>query len=450
MKYVALVLILLPFLFFQQEPTFTDTFDGNPNTPQEFISPQWDVVVHHREQKYWDSPKTVAAHHSDICNPYPETHTVESSVYLCRNHIMTALDGGEYGMIYLTPSALVDFSTETARISFDVSTLRTSNRDWIDLWVIPEQDDLIMPLEGWLPDATGNPRNGIHIRMTDPGNASTKSFFFAEIVRNFQVEHTIQNQFVVDDILVPSALVRNTFQLDISKTHIRFGLPAYNKYWVDTDINPALTWNTGFVQFGHHSYNPTKDGGIPDTWHWDNITIAPFKQKQIVPISSKEVIQKNTGIIVSNPAPKNTRMRFNGYVGDYVNVAFDDNLFQKVTAQASEKPDTRDHFRTFWVDVPEGTQKITFDGPSGFLYWRIKNISLWSDTIIEETSTLTPTITDTATSTVVPTNTSTTTPTLTPTDTVVPTNTNTATPTPICYTTGTILYENEDIIIIRK
>lgn len=35
-------------------------------------------------------------------------------------------------------------------------------------------------------------------------------------------------------------------------------MPAYNFWWIDATI-PNLGWDMGVVQFGHHSYNPTKD-----------------------------------------------------------------------------------------------------------------------------------------------------------------------------------------------
>ena len=72
---------------------------------------------------------------------------------------------------------------------------------------------------------------------------------------------------------------RDTFELDISKNHIRFGMPQYNFWWVDADI-PTLDWSQGVVQLGHHSYNPEKDCNYdgtcgPNTWHWDNVSITP-------------------------------------------------------------------------------------------------------------------------------------------------------------------------------
>ena len=58
--------------------------------------------------------------------------------------------------------------------------------------------------------------------------------------------------------------------------HLRFGMPAYSLAWVDTAL-PDLGWAQGVVQFGHHSYNPTKEcpDCTPNTWHWDNVTIDP-------------------------------------------------------------------------------------------------------------------------------------------------------------------------------
>ena len=41
-----------------------------------------------------------------------------------------------------------------------------------------------------------------------------------------------------------------------------------------------MTWNQGVIQFVHRSFDPSKGcsgGGAcgPNTWHWDNVSIAP-------------------------------------------------------------------------------------------------------------------------------------------------------------------------------
>jgi hypothetical protein len=50
-------------------------------------------------------------------------------------------------------------------VRFDLSTLRTSSRDWVDLWLTPYDDHLQLPLEAWLPDLTGEPRRSVHLKM---------------------------------------------------------------------------------------------------------------------------------------------------------------------------------------------------------------------------------------------------------------------------------------------
>ena len=32
-----------------------------------------------------------------------------------------------------------------------------------------------------------------------------------------------------------------------SRTHMRFGMPAYGVTWIDTDIDPPLTWSQGVI-----------------------------------------------------------------------------------------------------------------------------------------------------------------------------------------------------------
>ena len=66
------------------------------------------------------------AAHGPGCEPPPATHPTSDygdAVYLCKDHMMTAINAGGYGMIYLTPDRQIDFSEGEATIRFDVSTL---------------------------------------------------------------------------------------------------------------------------------------------------------------------------------------------------------------------------------------------------------------------------------------------------------------------------------------
>ena len=63
---------------------------------------------------------------------------------------------------------MVDFSGGEAVVRFDLSTLRTSPRDWVDIWLTPYEDHLQLPLDNWLPDLTGEPSRSVHLRMDLP------------------------------------------------------------------------------------------------------------------------------------------------------------------------------------------------------------------------------------------------------------------------------------------
>ncbi|MFV9505883.1 MAG: hypothetical protein AB4911_15125 [Oscillochloridaceae bacterium umkhey_bin13] len=134
---------------------------------------------------------------------------------------MTALNATDYGLIYLTPNHLVDFSQGEAVIRFDMSTLRTSERDWVDIWISPYEDHLQLPGFEWLPDLQGEPRRSIHISM-DKTNQHTMFRLF----RTDNFSHTSipggKLSIGYESFLTPSATRRETFELRISRTSVKY------------------------------------------------------------------------------------------------------------------------------------------------------------------------------------------------------------------------------------
>ena len=60
------------------------------------------------------SMDNMAAHHGHDCSAPPASHAVDSlddAVFQCRDHIMTSV-AGHYAAAYLTPPAMIDFSSE--------------------------------------------------------------------------------------------------------------------------------------------------------------------------------------------------------------------------------------------------------------------------------------------------------------------------------------------------
>jgi hypothetical protein len=255
-------------------------FDERPTSPQPWRGEGWDVQVHSRDVDTWDQLEPMNAQHGPDCAAPPAFHLIssyEDAVFQCNGHIMTAINASGYGVIYLAPNQMVDFSAGEAVVRFDMSTFRTSGRDWADLWLSPFEDQIALPLENWLPDLAGQPRRAVHVKMSSYEDQST---FAAALVRDFdRTDLKPDDETTYESVLTPSAVRRDTFELRISRTSLKFGMPDYGIWWIDTTF-ADLGWDKAVLQLGHHSYNPSKDQGCqgspcaPNTWHWDNVSIS--------------------------------------------------------------------------------------------------------------------------------------------------------------------------------
>jgi hypothetical protein len=364
---------------------FIETFDGAPGQPLSWRdtgwAARWDVAVHSRDVNTWYQLEPMNTDHGADCSPPPATHPLsrryEDAVYQCRNHVMTAIKAEGYGMIYLTPNHMVDFSQGTATIRFDVSTLRTSLRDWIDLWITPYEDNLQIPLQTDIAmvDASGPPRRAVHVLMDLTGN-----FFHVTVYNNFQPTRYRGAYTPYDNLFTPDARRRDTFELQISRTRVKFGMPSYNLYWVDTTI-PDLGWDHGVVQLGHHSYNPLKDCSTckPGTWHWDNVMISPSRPFTIVHANRLYADREHPTVTLAAPAPANAHLRFTG-IGPNLQVRFNDGAWQPAVLQAQDSRYFKDeHFRNYWMPIPAGTTQVEFRGDRWWgADWHARNITVWA------------------------------------------------------------------------
>lgn len=361
--------------------TFNETFDGNPAQPSPWTSTNWDITVHSRDINTWDTLEPMQAGHGKDCAPSPATHLISQyrdAVFQCKDHVMTAINATGYGAIYLTPDHMVDFSWGEASIKFDVSTARTSTRDWWDLWISPYDEHLQLPLSDYFPDLSGEPRNAIQIMMS---SFNRQTNFGLNRITNFKSQAMPGTSWIgYESFLTPSAMRRDTFELRITQTHIRFGMPAYNHWWIDQNI-PKLDWTVGVVQFGHHSYNPKKDcsGCLPNTWHWDNVVITPSQPFKIIHSIQRYTDAENGAQIqLSAPAPVAANLRFSG-IGKNLQVSFDNGVTWKRAVPQSQERYNEDVFWSFWMPIPTGTQTIQFKGTKWWGgEWRVQDVSAWS------------------------------------------------------------------------
>jgi hypothetical protein len=357
--------------------TFTETFDGAPARPSPFNPPHWDVVVHSRNTDTWDTLEPMIAGHGPDCSAPPATHPTsayDQAVFQCRNHVMTAINASAYGMIYLTPAQMVDFSAGEAVVRFDMSTLDTSGRDWVDMWITPFEQNLVLPLDATLPDVQGPPPNAVQVSMD-----FSQSTFLANIYRN-GVKSTIDSFVTYDSVLVPDAARRDTFELRISNGHLRFGMPAYGLTFFDASI-ASLGWSQGIVQLGHHSYTPMKDCSgpcAPNTWHWDNVTISPAKPFRMIKSNQRWYSDaKGSTATFAAPAPANARLRFAG-VGDGMQVSFDGGA-SWVNARRNSTGTAIEHMSSYWMSIPAGTTSVRFRSSGWFGNpWAVRDVAVWS------------------------------------------------------------------------
>jgi hypothetical protein len=343
------------------------------------------------------------AGHGPDCGAPPATHHVSSladSAFICKNHMMTAIYGGgdagtSYGAVYFAPAQLVDFSSGEASVSWQVSTLRPSTRDWWDVWITPFEQNLVVPVDTDLPAYQGVPKTALHVIMQNGlcnvGQPATLGVtngspmgttFQVDLIQNFQATRLPNQDSCVEDNVAASAANRSLFQLDVSSNHVRFSMPGTSSVWVNDSLQ--LPFNQGVVQLSHHSYNPDKGCSLhpcPGTFHWSNFAISqalPFTMlRPEQPLSLHE--GRNPTLQLPQPAPANAFLRFIA-IGQ-IQVSFDGaKSFQPAQQQAQPKH-SPEGFASYWTPVPAGTTSIAFKAqpPNGvnLPYW-IEDVSVWS------------------------------------------------------------------------
>lgn len=350
---------------------FVETFEGAPSSPTSWSSDHWDVIVHHRSD---GATNSMAADHDAMCGAPPATHHIISpseAVFLCRDHLMTAVnsDDSGYAVVYLSPAALADWSRERSTIAFDVSTARSTNRDWIDVWLTPWDANMVLPFEGSAPDLNGEPRTALHFRLVNtfawdilqsPGNRKLAGPSWP-------------------DLPVPySAKQRDTFTITIGD-----GVIAMRYLNVATGVSRPIAqvplpkdlgFDRAVVQFGHHSYTPSKDCPAsviqrcgPNTWHWDNVRIEPalpFSMKHLGGLTKPGAIAVSPGWL-----------RFAARGPTEVNWGAGWVPIEPVNGPAANNG----QFASYFVPVPGRATQVQMRGsPTWMGPWRAENIAIWS------------------------------------------------------------------------
>jgi hypothetical protein len=359
---------------------YQQTFDGTPATPTFWRPVDWDVSIFGHDMQ---NIEPMQAQHGADCSAPPNTHLIsriEETVYICNSHVMTAINNG-YGAIMLTPNQLLDFSAGPAVLKWDMSTARQSSRDWVDVLLTPFEENSQVNFVDF-----HRPRNAVYLTL-----AGGNGLFVGSIWRNGVEERVSGDVYHTWDMifanfgLTSSATRRDTFELTLSRTHMRLRMPAYNLTWIDADI-PPLTWTQGVVQLNQRTYNPNKacdfDGTCgPNTWHWDNVSVAPAAQFTLLR-ADRRFVDASAPSAVTFPAaaPANAHLRFSG-VGKPIEFSVNGGgTWTAATVQGDEAPPSNPEIGdAYWSPIPAGTRSVMIRGTRhGTTAWSAQDIAIWA------------------------------------------------------------------------
>lgn len=359
---------------------FVLSIDEFPDRPIPHNPTDWDVVVHSRDPQTWQLLDEISAAFSPTCDPATR-HTLtrpQEAVFVCDGTVQTALNARGYGMIYQTPNQMVDFGQGEAIIRFDVSTLRSDARDFLNIWVTPFESNLQLPAEDWLPVASGEPRDGLQLKT---GMTHDQTHIAASVVRDFDLSRMMTSEQTLEELLAengvaPSGEELETFEIRLSAEHLSLCLPTYDECLIDTPINPPLDWSRGVVQFGHHSWHSEQS----NTYRWDNFYIEPAIPFGMVKANNRNVNPFGDTFTFAAPAPANSYLRFTG-IGEHLQVSFDNGVTWQTAQLQQHEAGQYDagRFRTYWMPIPPTVQTVKVRGNDWWGgNWFAHTASIWT------------------------------------------------------------------------
>ena len=377
---------------------FTFNWTAKPSSPQPWrpgLLNDWDLVTHDSDVMTGRPFPPATGQHGADCAPFPATHVVnaiDDAAFLCNNHMMTVTATGGYAETVLTPAQLADWSDGTVRILFSVSTLRTTTRDWLTIDVTPFAENLITPADTHV-DLEGQARDHVDCNMT----SSPPSIWSCYVRSGFERRDLPSaGAPSVEEVLAArrqsaSAITRTRYELDVSKTHVRFGLPDYGTWFVDADA--TVPFSRGVVQLQHHAYDSGKQchAGSPfqyvdcvnNTWHWSDFSLSnavPFTMIRPVGLGSGPVGggSSTPTITLAAPAPSESFLRFAGS-GDFIWFSTDGGTSWVRAAEQAASNLNQSANKSYFMPIPAGTTSVLFMGKDwAGGPWLVQDPAVWS------------------------------------------------------------------------
>jgi hypothetical protein len=355
---------------------------GMPTAPQPFMSDTFAITKHQRQSCTdsgspipWDGGTcAMQADHGATCEPPPAMHAITTAyageVFVCHDHLMTALHGSGAGVIEFQPNQLVDFSGGAATVSINRSTHITSARDYTEFYFVPFDQQFAYSADGAIGETKKESRTFIRVFMsTQSGN----TFNVTERVNGVDADVPGDNYDSLESKtgLVDSAATRTPITMTISQTHFKLASNGFTFY--DATLPIAFPTTHAVFQVQHVSYEPDKNGqGSPDTWHWSNLAISSavsYYQQMAMPEATGDYSGLTNRVSFAS-APAGAFLRFQGYnqhwdsFGGSYSISFDNGATWTPWHLVSGTEDNS--LGSFWQSIPAGATSALLRGSSGW------------------------------------------------------------------------------------
>lgn len=361
-----------------------------PTTAYELLD-GWHIIVHSRNYGQWHQLERYPLDHGDDCGPPVDgpdgvhfDNSYNGATWVCRNHIMSGIAAGGYGLTYFVAPRLVYYdSSEYTTIQWRQSMYDNSERQWVDVVIIPYSDFAQMSLSTLVPDLAGPAYN--HVRMEETEAINVPAHF-----RQYWTENGSQGgpeyqytPYPIDVITDYGNSPMTDFQLKANRVLFSWTIggggsvltmPEYNQVLHNAPLNhnENMCVDGCVVMFGTHSYNPYKacdfDGSCgPYTVHWSDFSLSNSEPLNIIRNDEHTAVwSAGQNYNLPEPAPENAMLSCSFLGSPTARISFNDGPQVPIVFSDTTLGFQQNLFNSVWMPIPAGTTRVSVYGYGTF------------------------------------------------------------------------------------
>lgn len=378
-------------------------FDPSEPTTAYQLLDGWQVIVHSRDYGDWHQLEEYPLDHGVDCGPPVDgpdgTHLDDSysgAVWFCKNHVMSGLSAGGYGLTYFVAPRLVYYdSTEYTTIQWRQSLYDNTMRQWVDIVVIPYSDYAQMSLSTLVPDLAGPAYNHLRMEETEsPGNPAHFRQYWTEngVEGGPEYQYT---PFLIDVVTDFGTNPLTDFQLKAQRTLFSWTIggggsvltmPEYSQVLHNAPLthNEDMCADGCVVMFGTHSYNPYKSCNFngtcsPYTVHWSDFSMSNSEPLNVIRNDDHTAVWTSGGLYTFPlPAPADAMLSCSFLGSRTPTISFNGASPILVEFSNTVLGFQDNHFNSIWMPIPEGTTNVRVYGNGIFGDFGLRDCAIFS------------------------------------------------------------------------